>query len=174
MRGAGMDCDWPSWAVVPRWLLAPVEVSGARAELVEQGMGSCEAAATYAMGAGGGQLLRRRVAGLTGGGRQRAGETPGGVVGPTANTVEDAFTGGCAVSDSPSLMVPKRVQGLFTPNRRRTIDDVGEERVLRYAERLEKAGQLEKAAKRPALSKLANTTQERLRKLEPFGWGGVR
>ncbi|KAK3235175.1 hypothetical protein CYMTET_54606 [Cymbomonas tetramitiformis] len=148
----------------------------------------------------------------------------------------------CAVSDYPSLMVPKRMRGLFTecamvalrrmrvdtedvdayklffllprlilqpvqkgekkgvaqvikerctrflrrdweelhaeaPGDRRATAEADEERVLRDAVRLVKAGQLGKAAKRLELSKLAPATDETLQKLErlhPAGTGRRR
>ncbi|KAK3273068.1 hypothetical protein CYMTET_18671 [Cymbomonas tetramitiformis] len=138
----------------------------------------------------------------------------------------------CAVSDFPSLMVPKKLWGLFTecvmvalrrmrvdtedveacklffllprlvlqpvqqgvkqgvaqvikercarflrmweweglhaevPGDQRAVAEAGEERVLRDAVRLVKAGQLGKAAKRLELAKLAPATEETLLKLE--------
>ncbi|KAK3242347.1 hypothetical protein CYMTET_47966 [Cymbomonas tetramitiformis] len=128
----------------------------------------------------------------------------------------------CAVSDFPSLMVPKKVRGLFTecvmvalrrmrvdtadieayklffllprlvlqpvqqgvkqgvaqvPGDRRVVAEADEERVLRDAVRLVKAGQLGKAAKRLELAKLAPATEETLLKLErlhPAGTGRRR
>ncbi|KAK3258495.1 hypothetical protein CYMTET_32472 [Cymbomonas tetramitiformis] len=180
--------------------------------------------------------------GLLGAGGQHGGES---LVGDPDGLGEAGWTwlrglsvDECAVSDFPSLMVPKKLWGLFTecvmvalrrmrvdtedveayklffllprlvlqpvqqgvkqgvaqvikercarflrgeweglhaevPGDRRAVAEADEERVLRDAVRLVKAGQLGKAAKRLELAKLATATEETLLKLERLHPAGI-